>query len=861
METFYKDIVFELVALAILTFFTVYGIFNFSKSKKNGYILLPTQEEPQQQLGNSERDDEERQMSPETNATLFQKLTFRFIQPLLNLGNKKTIDDADLWDLTKCDLSTEILAKFQAYDKKITIFRRLIKLTWVNLSFQAFGALVNTFLGFGDYFFLKKIVSCIQNPEDTFFNAYFYLAMMFIQGNVKTVSDGQMLHTGRRIGMHFRSVLMNEIYEKALKREVISENKEEDGDNYFNRATHGKIVTLMSVDVEGIRSFVSGLHDNFIRLPLAIIIAFVSLLLVMGASAFGALFTLLLFGPLTSYLGRLLKSLQSKLMQQTDSRISSTNECLQGIRIVKYFAWEQQFIDKIIKIRNSELKYQFNIWLVWAAFSLLSNGGGMLVSFVTFYIYTVVQGQVLDPATAFTALLLLRRLSDELTRVPEEIGWVLQIKVSFERIFSFLNEPELAKYSINLEEEQETLNPKIGFKNGIFSYNKKLENEFNLIDLQDNTEAVETINKNFILNTFDLEFPVGKLSIVIGPTGSGKSSLLLALLGEMTSITGGSFLPDERRIEKSTKSPLISSGVSYVAQTSWLLNATVRDNILFGLPFDQERYNFVIEACSLNKDLANLKAGDLTEIGEKGVNLSGGQKQRISLARAAYSPSSIVLLDDPLSAVDAPTSRHLLYNCICSPLMSKRTIILVTHAISLVLPKADFVVVLKNGSVIGSGPQENVSTLLNLSGDLTINEEDEINETTLTESGSSVRSTSSEENRISEEEAALEVANNKLGKLVTIEEKQNGSVRFHVYLHYFKAAGGVPFVATFFFSFILIFISQLLFSWWIKNWSEAGSKGDKDVDFTHYLKFFALFAFFVMFSTNFKFLLQLKGYP
>jgi ABC-type transport system involved in cytochrome bd biosynthesis fused ATPase/permease subunit len=194
----------------------------------------------------------------------------------------------------------------------------------------------------------------------------------------------------------------------------------------------------------------------------------------------------------------------------------------------------------------------------------------------------------------------------------------------------------------------------------------------------------------------------------------GKTSLMLSLLGELQRVNGTNLLPDPRvsAMDKPDRETgLVKNCVSYVAQSAWLLNATVRENILFGRPFDADRYWKVIDACALKRDLETLDAGkflcliegDMTEIGEKGVNVSGGQKQRISLARAAYSPSSIVLLDDPLSAVDAPTARHLLLKCILGPLMEGRTVILVSHAVGLVLPRADYVVVVKNGTISAQG--------------------------------------------------------------------------------------------------------------------------------------------------------------
>ena len=201
----------------------------------------------------------------------------------------------------------------------------------------------------------------------------------------------------------------------------------------------------------------------------------------------------------------------------------------------------------------------------------------MIVSAVTFTVYTVYQNKTLDAATAFTALSLLRRFSDELSRLPEEISSILQIKVSISRIFAFLNEPDISV--IDKLEYRDA--PIIGFRNGQFSYSKT---SFNLI-------------------TGNIDFPLNKLTAIIGSTGSGKTTLLLALLGEIKTTHGAAFIPD-----------LKSSQVAYCPQTAWLLNSTARDNILFMSEYNQERYRAVIEACALEKDLETLTAGDMTEV-------------------------------------------------------------------------------------------------------------------------------------------------------------------------------------------------------------------------------------------------------
>ncbi|KAJ3309507.1 hypothetical protein HDU76_003588, partial [Blyttiomyces sp. JEL0837] len=296
----------------------------------------------------------------------------------------------------------------------------------------------------------------------------------------------------------------------------------------------------------------------------------------------------------------------------------------------------------------------------------------------------------------------------------------------------------------------------------------------------------------FELRDITARFPFGGLTTIVGPTGSGKTSMLLALLGEMKRKQGFCFFPDPR---------LKNPSVAYAAQTAFILNATVRENILFGCEFDEARYNQVIEAyyekdlqgkqkfekrrtTALVRVLEILEGGDMTEIGEKGINLSGGQKQRISLARAAYSNAQVVLLDDCLSAVDAPTARHLLRKCILGLLMSGRTCILVTHATYLVLPYSQHIIAMKNGSIEAQGTLEEImaSPDVDIAGITKeeFNDEDTIAETDLA---------NDEKSELKNKESLIKATKRKATKVVKVEEMSRGFVKVSVYLAYVKACG------------------------------------------------------------------------
>ncbi|GAX71609.1 ATP-binding cassette multidrug transporter [Saccharomyces cerevisiae] len=380
------------------------------------------------------------------------------------------------------------------------------------------------------------------------------------------------------------------------------------------------------------------------RLTLAIFV--VGLLFnFLGVSAFAGISIILVMFPLNFLLANLLGKFQKQTLQCTDQRISKLNECLQNIRIVKYFAWERNIINEIKSIRQKELRSLLKKSLVWSVTSFLWFVTPTLVTGVTFAIYTFVQHEDLNAPLAFTTLSLFTLLKTPLDQLSNMLSYINQSKVSLKRISDFLRMDDTEKYN------QLTISPdknKIEFKNATLTWN---ENDSDM--------------NAFKLCGLNIKFQIGKLNLVLGSTGSGKSALLLGLLGELNLISGSIIVPSlEPRHDLIPDCEGLTNSFAYCSQSAWLLNDTVKNNIIFDNFYNEDRYNKVIDACGLKRDLKILPAGDLTEIGEKGITLSGGQKQRISLARAVYSSAKHVLLDDCLSAVDSHTAVWIYENCI-----------------------------------------------------------------------------------------------------------------------------------------------------------------------------------------------------
>ncbi len=402
--------------------------------------------------------------------------------------------------------------------------------------------------------------------------------------------------------------------------------------------------------------------------------------------------------PINIAFGRLFNSSQKKIMAATDKRIHTTNEILQSIRIIKYFAWEAKFSKIVDEKRRAELaalRYRFYVWATAVA---VWNTVPILITFFSFAVYTMIENKPLYPSVAFTAISLFMLLRVPLDQIGDMIAHVQEAQVSVGRIEEFLSEDETDKFQqLGLDNIDGAGRRVIGLRDATFIWGAR-------------DAVADDGSMAFRLLDISVEFMIGKLNVITGPTGSGKTSLLMALLGEMTVIKGRVFLPGGRSREDVLPDPEtgLAETCAYVAQQAWLVNATIRENILFSAPLDQQRYKDVIVACALERDLEILDSGDETLVGEKGITLSGGQKQRISLARAVYSNSMHLLLDDCLSAVDSHTSQWIFNNCIRGPLMRGRTCLLVTHNIPLCVPHSDFVVIMNNGRITTQGPSRDV---------------------------------------------------------------------------------------------------------------------------------------------------------
>ncbi|KAL8280178.1 hypothetical protein RQP46_007508 [Phenoliferia psychrophenolica] len=336
-----------------------------------------------------------------------------------------------------------------------------------------------------------------------------------------------------------------------------------------------------------------------------------------------AVATLLFFMPLQSFVVKIFQRYQTRLRKAADARVAFTKEVIHGIRLVKYEAWESQLAAKMGVLRQTELAAIWTKSLISIVDTLIMSGTPICVAVVTFLCHT--------KGLLFSEIFLMD---------------IVASFVALRRIETFLREPDTRKYDVL----QSTTPLQVGFEKASFTWASNPDEELGPND--------------FALRDISLDFPIGKLTAIVGRVGSGKSTLLTSLLGETTLISGRIFLPSP--IKRPLESAVLTDSVAYCAQTPFLLSDTIEANVLFGTSKDEDRYSQVLDACALTPDLAMFELGDATEVGECGIVLSGGQKARISLARAVYSSAKVLLLDDILSAVDTHTASHLVHSCLAA---------------------------------------------------------------------------------------------------------------------------------------------------------------------------------------------------
>ncbi|KAJ7865666.1 hypothetical protein B0H13DRAFT_2253973 [Mycena leptocephala] len=748
--------------------------------------------------------------APEDYTTLFSWITFAWVYPLIRRGTYNTLTEKDVWDLSPTLQSRPVFTKFVQM-KRSTLLRSLLASNSLDLILDAFLSIISVLLTFAGPVFLNLILQQLENPvEGGQRLAYLYAFLGFVCQMAKSEADANHFYYGRRASTRIQTELMVArrdfagVVDAGTRKEAeaakdardakakqkdgraatptqgsAAATKKDDGKDTGPKkgAQLSKILNLMSVDASTVSSIPLSIFFLY-GAPFELGLCVFLLYRLLGWAAFAGLFFVVISIPLSFLVAKLSVNYEKGIVTARDRRTSVVNELISSIKFIKFSGAEEKWLKKTNDARDAELNWLFK-----------STGlPPLMISASSFFVY-VKQGNELTVATAFTALAVFNMVNVPLSVVPWIITYLLQASVALSRISTFLDEDEVSdevsalKTTSALEDNDAAeLSAGLAIENGSFKWN---EPQFELRDIS-------------------VSFPEGKLTCVVGPTASGKTALLLALLGEMTSLPGTHIKPPKSsRVDENG----LMHCCSYAAQTAWLQHASIKDNITFGFPFDEERYQSVLDACALRPDLEILTDGDRTEIGVRGVTLSGGQKARVALARAVYAWTKYVLLDDPLSAVDSHTARVLFDRLFCGPLLKNRTVVLVTHHIDLFLPAnglgAQYIVRMLDGRIDMQGTVQD----LRAHGLL-----DAIKHELPSEAASV-------DNKESDTEAKAASAQ-PVTKLVEDEEQAKGGVEWRIYKTYLKASSYMVWILVVFGCFFIDLL-ELGQKFWIKVWGEA----------------------------------------
>lgn len=638
----------------------------------------------------------EKKKHPRASANFLSALTFTWTLPLFRVGYSRDLTIEDLPAPLKEHTSSTLGDKLEkAWDREVSKARsRKKEPSLVSVIIEVFGCKV---LLYGTVIFFYEIVLRISQPlllggliryfsqpadsqEITLNMAYMYAGGVIACSGLVVFIAHPYIMALLHLGMKLRVATSSLIYRKALNLSKTA----------ANQTTSGQVVNLLSNDVNRFDVAFIFIHNLWVGPVQTAIITYL-LWDLMGPAALIGLAALLIFIPYHAWLGKRASVLRLKTALRTDERVRLMNEIISGIQVIKMYTWEKPFTRLVEDARRKELReIKRNLHIK-----------AILLSFLTFHTRTaifftvlsyVLFGNYISAVKVFVLTSFYNTIKETMTEFfPLAITFTVESLISVRRIRDFLliNEPSFSDpdYNKNKKGHSESNGLKPMKDQPYSQVIGKVDNPGIFIK-NASAKWLESSNENTLSN-ITLDVTPGVLTAVVGPVGSGKTSLFHAILRELP-ITSGSIQ--------------VNGEISYACQEPWLFHGSVRQNILFGLDYNRERYRQIVKVCSLKTDFEQLPYGDKTIVGERGVSLSGGQRARINLARAIYKNADVYLLDDPLSAVDTHVGKHLFEDCIQGYLRDK-TVILITHQLQY-LDGADQILLLENGAVSALGDYE-----------------------------------------------------------------------------------------------------------------------------------------------------------
>ncbi|TMW62283.1 hypothetical protein Poli38472_009776 [Pythium oligandrum] len=813
--------------------------------------------------------------NPLHTASIFSVLSTQWFQPLVSLGYHKVLEKEDMWPVCPTDSCDALEARFQAsYEHRTTritsqqqprgkwwksrfavallrAFQREIAVIFANYVIYIATMALQSLLA-------QAMLDYLNDRENMFgiANGYVLVTLMTIISflGVSCLNYGFFLSL--RAGTNMRSVTMDAVYQKALRLSSISRQS----------YTTGEIITLMSVDTERIFNGLSSGPWLFVA-PLAFVITIVLIAVifdVIAALSGGILLMVILYTSIK--LAERIGDVQEQLLRVVEERVKVTSEALQGIRVMKFYAWEDSLAQRVEKIRAVEVKLYRRFHYLNIINTTLLFLTPVLLGAVILGVYLALN-DTLTVTESFTLIALVNISRLAVSLFPQAVAAISQVETAFSRMDTYMESDEL-----NLVIEPSTPALRASVSTGSISVqdasftwtdvSKSLVPDATVVEQQEEVASsieddmsdssvvippVVEIQRGFVLEGVNVEIDAGSLVMIVGTVGSGKTSLLNALLGEMVCISGTCNVVGE---------------VSYVSQEAWIRNLSVKDNILSESPFDADRYTQVLEATQLSIDLHALPNGDQTEIGERGINMSGGQKARVSIARAMYRRDyDILVLDDPLSAVD-PHVAHAIFNQCIVGLAKDKTRLLVLNSHYDLLVHADKILVVQDGRIAGDGKFDEViaqfPVLGSQSAELTKLEKDMIDEHDTDEveqvkgheaahaaafSADNASSSVGVTVEVSKSEAKDSSSNEDPARLVQEEDRVKGNVSANTYRTYFDETGfnGIVVVVVLLTVYASSQALRTIADWWQGYWAEQMSR--KGVDPTYSDAWYALWYF------------------
>ncbi|KAE8281226.1 ATP-binding cassette sub-family C member 9 Sulfonylurea receptor 2 [Larimichthys crocea] len=725
---------FCITALLVLLYGLLMAVeINVIRVRKYVFFANPQKVKPPEDL----QDLGVRFLQPFVN--LLSKATYWWMNPLIMGAHKRPIE---LKKIGKLPIAMRALTNYlrlkDAYeDQRTAEDPDRAPSIWRSM-YRAFGRpilLSSTFryladlLGFAGPLCISGIVEHLKADGDvaapaknkeTYFGVYFMSSTELLQNTsvlavllfLALILQRTFLQASYYVtietGINLRGALLAMIYNKILRLSTSNMS--------MGEMTLGQINNLVAIETNQLMWFLF-LCPNLWAMPVQIVMGVILLYYLLGWSALIGASVIVLLAPVQYLIATKLADTQKSSLEHSTDRLKKTSEILKGIKLLKLYAWENIFCDSVEETRGKELT-SLKTFAFYTSMSIFMNAAIPIAAVLaTFVMHHFLNKTGPSPSEAFAALALFHILVTPLFLLSTVVRFAVKALVSVQKLGEFLQSDEIGDDSwrngdmpISFEAGKKhfgmtkAINRKQPIRYQMDNYEQPTRRQMRPTETED--VAVKVMNGFFTwgnnlstLSDINIRIPTGQLTMIVGQVGCGKSSLLLAMLGEMQTIDGRVYWSNKNRYS-----------VAYATQKSWLLNATVEENITFGSPFNKQRYKAVIDACSLQPDIDLLPFGDQTEIGERGINLSGGQRQRICVARALYQNTNIVFLDDPFSALDIHLSDHLMQEGILKFLQDdKRTVVLVTHKLQYLI-HADWIIAMKDGSVLREGTLKDIQT-------------------------------------------------------------------------------------------------------------------------------------------------------